>query len=70
MDKTRQEYNNLRADLLSFKATKVGTLLDESNLEVVARVSPLDLQRQKFLNQSRMTKGRENETLARLRDFQ
>jgi len=27
------------------------------------------LQRQKFLNQTKLTKGRENETLSRLRDF-
>jgi hypothetical protein len=36
--------------LLSFKASKVGTLLDETNLEVQAKISPLDLQRQKFIN--------------------
>jgi hypothetical protein len=61
---------NLRADLLQFKATKTGTLLDEGNLNVQARISPLDLQRQKFINAQKMTRGRENETLARLREFQ
>ena len=34
------------------------------------RVSALDLQRQKFIMESKLTKRRENETLSRLRDFQ
>jgi sialic acid synthase SpsE len=45
LQKTRDEYNNLKADLLQFKKSKVGTLLDEQNLEVQARVSALELQR-------------------------
>lgn len=43
LQKTREQYEDLRADLLQFKQTKVGTLLDESNLDVQARISPLDL---------------------------
>ena len=43
--------------------------MDEQNLAVQTRISALDLQRQKFINESKLTKRRENETLARLRDF-
>ena len=32
--KTREEYNNLRADLLQFKQTKIGTNLDETNINI------------------------------------
>ncbi len=70
LTKTRQQYEDLKADLLQFKAVKTGTLLDEANLDVQTRLTPLDIQRQKFINQSKMTKGRENETLARLKEFQ
>ncbi len=43
LKKTREQYELLRADLLSFKQTKVGSLLDESNLEVQAKLTPLAL---------------------------
>ena len=49
---------------------KVGTLLDESNLEVQTKISMLDLQRQKFINASKNTRDRENATLAKLKEFQ
>ena len=55
---------------MQFKQNKVGTLLDETNLEVQTKISALDLQRQKFMNQMKHTKTRENETLSKLRDFQ
>ena len=60
----------LRADELQFKKVRVGTLLDEGNFEVQTKISPLDLQRQKFINASKNTRDRENATLSRLRDFQ
>jgi sialic acid synthase SpsE len=34
LQSTRDQYNNLKADLLQFKQTKVGTLLDEQNINV------------------------------------
>ena len=70
LKKTRAEYDSLRADLLQFKQNKVGTLLDEGNLDVQARISALALQRQLYINQMKNTKNRENETLARLKQFQ
>ena len=37
----RQEYSKLRADLMRFKKDKVGTYLDESNIEVQQKMTPL-----------------------------
>ena len=65
----KREYQNLKADLLRFKANKVGTNLDETNAEVRSKVSAFQLQRQKFINQMKNSKSRENETLSRLADF-
>lgn len=65
----REEYKHLRADLMRFKQDKVGTNLDETNIELQTKVTPLQLQRQKFINQMKNSKMRENETMARLQDF-
>ena len=47
----------------------MGTNLDESNIEVQANFSALQLQRQKFLNAMKNTKQRENETMSKFNDF-
>ena len=47
----------------------MGTNLDEQNVDVQAKFSALQLQRQKFLNAMRNTKSRENETMAKFNDF-
>lgn len=47
----------------------MGTLLDEQNLDVQVKISPLELQRQKYILQMKMNKNRENETLSKLQDF-
>ena len=65
----RQEYDSLRAGLMTFKKDKMGTNLDENNIEVQAKYSALQIQRQKFLNSMKNTKHRENETLAKFNDF-
>ena len=44
-------------------------MLDETNLDVQTKVSALDLQRQKYLRSKKMTKSRENDTLAKLKSF-
>lgn len=59
----------MKADLLQFKASKVGTLLDEGNIEVQAKISPLELQRAKYIREMKLSKNRENETMAKLDDF-
>eukprot|EP00347_Sterkiella_histriomuscorum_P018523 403345186 len=69
LQKTREEYNNLKADQVQFKKEKIGTLLDEQNLNVQVRVSALQLQREKYLRSQKMTKNRENETLSKLNEF-
>lgn len=48
---------------------KIGSNLDEANLDVQVRFTPLALQRQRFLNQMKNTKHRENETMAKFNDF-
>ena len=47
----------------------MGTNLDDQNVDVQAKFSALQLQRQKFLNAMRNTKSRENETMAKFNDF-
>jgi len=69
LQKTRQQYESIRADLLKMNKVKVGSLLDEANLDFQNKVSALDVQRQKYLRSKKMTKNRENETLARLKGF-
>ena len=65
----KREFQNLKADLMRFKTNKVGTNLDRTNAEVRSKVSAFQLQRQKFINQMKNSKLRENETLSRLADF-
>mmetsp|Transcript_9907 Transcript_9907/g.7448 ORF Transcript_9907/g.7448 Transcript_9907/m.7448 type:complete len:118 (+) Transcript_9907:917-1270(+) len=69
MEATREQYEQLRAELIQFKKAKVGTLIDEANLDVQAKISPLELQRAKYLKEMKNTKHRENETLAKLQEF-
>ena len=69
LEESRREYAQLRASLLTFKKDRMGTNLDESNIEVQAKYSALQIQRQKFLNSMKNTKHRENETMARFNDF-
>ena len=44
-------------------------MLDEANPVVQASITPLALQRQKFINNMRNTKSRENETMAKYNEF-
>ena len=69
LEESRREYAELKASLLTFKKEKMGTNLDEGNIQVQAKFSALQLQRQKFLNAMRNTKQRENETMAKFNDF-
>lgn len=69
LEESRREYAQLRASLMTFKQDKMGTNLDESNIDVQANFSALQLQRQKFLNSMKNTKQRENETMSKFNDF-
>ena len=54
---------------MTFKKDKLGTNLDETNIDIQAKHSALQIQRQKFLNSMKNTKHRENETMAKFNDF-
>lgn len=41
LKQVRQEYSKLRADLMRFKKDKVGSYLDESNVELQQKLTPL-----------------------------
>ena len=41
LEESRREYAQLRASLMTFKKEKMGTNLDESNIEVQAKFSAL-----------------------------
>jgi hypothetical protein len=71
LNEARLQYRSLKADLMKFKREdeKLGSNLDETNLDVQVRFTPLALQRQRFLNQMKNTKHRENETMAKFNDF-
>lgn len=55
---------------MRFKKDKMGSNLDDQNLDIQAKFTPLQLQRQKFINQMKNTKSRENETISGLKDFE
>jgi hypothetical protein len=71
LKEARSRYKSLKADLMKFKkdSDKMGSNLDENSLSVQARFTPLQLQRQRFMNQMKNTKHRENETMAKFNDF-
>jgi len=52
LKEARQQYRALKADLMKFKREdeKIGSNLDEANLDVQVRFTPLALQRQRFIN--------------------
>lgn len=54
---------------MRFKQDKIGSNLDDQNIENMQKFTPLQIQRQKFINQMKNSKLRENETLAKLDDF-